>query len=147
MPCQVLLWMSGLRGAIAFVLALSVPDLGGSKSGTHNRNLIITTTLAIIVFTTVALGSLIEFFALRFNIIRRVEENEGFSSRSSITAQSAENEEWGKAIIEGCKQLWHSLKHSPYRKHTSPLLSNFDAGSKSRRRCRCNSASPPDAFS
>jgi len=47
---QIMLWFAGLRGAVAFALAL---NFRGSS-----RNVIVTTTLAVVLFTTFVLGSL-----------------------------------------------------------------------------------------
>lgn len=62
--CQILLWLSGLRGSIAFVLALSLPFHG------HNATLIREATLMLVILTTFLLGCCVELFALKTGIIR-----------------------------------------------------------------------------
>eukprot|EP00455_Lapot_gusevi_P017399 TRINITY_DN1927_c0_g1_i5.p2 TRINITY_DN1927_c0_g1~~TRINITY_DN1927_c0_g1_i5.p2 ORF type:complete len:566 (-),score=199.10 TRINITY_DN1927_c0_g1_i5:224-1921(-) len=52
MPMQCAMWYAGLRGAIAFALSLQVPTAHGSE--------IVTTTLAIVVFTTIVCGGTTE---------------------------------------------------------------------------------------
>ena len=48
---QVFLWFSGLRGAIAFALVLLLPDI-------PHKNMVVTTTLIIVVLTTFSMGGL-----------------------------------------------------------------------------------------
>ena len=50
---QILLWFSGLRGAIAFGLALNMPE-------TPNKNVVVTTTLVIVLASTAVLGAAVE---------------------------------------------------------------------------------------
>jgi sodium/hydrogen exchanger 8 len=52
MANQICMWFAGLRGAIAFALSLQVPTEHGSE--------IVTTTLAVVLFTTFVLGGLTE---------------------------------------------------------------------------------------
>src|SRR5690554_728992 len=47
---QVVMWFSGLRGAIAFALALNIPG--------EDRSIWLTTTLAVVLFTTFFCGGL-----------------------------------------------------------------------------------------
>mmetsp|Transcript_595 Transcript_595/g.1294 ORF Transcript_595/g.1294 Transcript_595/m.1294 type:complete len:291 (-) Transcript_595:156-1028(-) len=49
---QVVIWFSGLRGAIAFALSQTMPG--------PNRDLYVTTTLSVVIFTTVFCGGLTE---------------------------------------------------------------------------------------
>jgi solute carrier family 9 (sodium/hydrogen exchanger), member 8 len=50
---QLIMWFSGLRGAVAFALSLNVPSNNGSDD---TRRVIISTTLAIVLFTVIVLG-------------------------------------------------------------------------------------------
>ena len=49
---QVVIWWSGLRGSVSFALALNVPG--------RTNALIVTTTLAIVLFTTIVCGGMTE---------------------------------------------------------------------------------------
>jgi len=63
---QVMIWFAGLRGAIAFALALNIPtSLPGQAS-------IVTTTLFIVFFTTLVLGGLTETVMLRLGLGREL---------------------------------------------------------------------------
>jgi len=50
---QIVLWYSGLRGPVAYALAVATPD-----DGTLAANIILTTTIIIVAFTTLMLGGL-----------------------------------------------------------------------------------------
>eukprot|EP01083_Nonionella_stella_P039235 106713_1 len=50
---QIVLWYSGLRGPVAYALAVATPD-----DGTDASNIIVTTTIFIVAFTTLMLGGL-----------------------------------------------------------------------------------------
>ena len=49
---QIMIWFAGLRGAIAFALSNNMPE--------EHRDLYISTTLSIVIFTTVIIGGLTE---------------------------------------------------------------------------------------
>ena len=53
---QVVIWFAGLRGAIAFALAMSL----NKATESPNKDYIVTTTLFIVIFTTVVCGGLTE---------------------------------------------------------------------------------------
>merc|ERR1712176_581710 len=59
---QTVMWFAGLRGAVAFALAMNV--------NTANRKTIITTTLAIVFFTTLISGGLTEPLLSRLGLRR-----------------------------------------------------------------------------
>ncbi len=65
---QVIIWLSGARGAIAFSLALSLP--------LDNSEVIITTTQYLVLFTTVVLGMVSFPIAKRFNLEQMEDESE-----------------------------------------------------------------------
>lgn len=55
---QGVIWFAGLRGAIAFALAINMPQ--PEHGPKWNNDVIVTTTLGIVIFTTVVCGSLTE---------------------------------------------------------------------------------------
>jgi len=62
---SLVMWISGLRGAIAFALSLRVPCTDGMpiRHGTadcRNSDLLVTTTISIVVLTTVGVGTAME---------------------------------------------------------------------------------------
>jgi len=60
---QIMLWFAGLRGAVAFALALNVTTAGSS--------VIVTTTLFIVLFTTLILGLLTSPVIKKLGLIKR----------------------------------------------------------------------------
>jgi solute carrier family 9 (sodium/hydrogen exchanger), member 8 len=50
---QLIMWFSGLRGAVAFALSLNFPSINGSD---ETRRMVISTTLAVVLFTVIVLG-------------------------------------------------------------------------------------------
>uniref|UniRef100_A0A0G4FPJ5 Sodium/hydrogen exchanger n=1 Tax=Chromera velia CCMP2878 TaxID=1169474 RepID=A0A0G4FPJ5_9ALVE len=68
---QVMMWLSGLRGAISFALAMTIPCPEGNEACEQNVRVIITTTIFIIFFTTIFLGSTIEPLALSLGAVER----------------------------------------------------------------------------
>lgn len=50
---QLIMWFSGLRGAVAFALSLNFPSINGSDD---TRRAVISTTLAVVLFTVIVLG-------------------------------------------------------------------------------------------
>eukprot|EP00658_Telonema_sp_P-2_P070129 TRINITY_DN59738_c0_g1_i1.p1 TRINITY_DN59738_c0_g1~~TRINITY_DN59738_c0_g1_i1.p1 ORF type:complete len:493 (-),score=131.77 TRINITY_DN59738_c0_g1_i1:283-1761(-) len=61
---QVMLWFAGLRGAIAFALALNM-------SSTPNKNVVVTTTLFIVLVSTLVLGAAVEPLLHSFQLTQR----------------------------------------------------------------------------
>jgi len=84
---QVMMWFAGLRGAIAFALAITVP------STTAGQPYIVTTTLFIVFFTTLLCGGTTER-ALTFLDIKKPE----------VDPQSETGAE--QASYTGCHKLW-----------------------------------------
>jgi len=68
---SLMLWVSGLRGAIAFALSLRIPcpDVHGSQE-CRNSDLFVTTTISIVVFTTMGVGTAMERVATALNAIQ-----------------------------------------------------------------------------
>lgn len=64
---QVVLWFAGLRGAIAFALAVNMPGA--------NREVYATTTLFICIFTTVVCGSLTDRMLTSFGMKQPPEDS------------------------------------------------------------------------
>jgi sodium/hydrogen exchanger 8 len=60
---QGVIWFAGLRGAIAFALAINMPQ--PEQGPKWNNDVIVTTTLGIVIFTTVVCGSLTESILTR----------------------------------------------------------------------------------
>eukprot|EP00172_Hildenbrandia_rubra_P001259 Plantae.Rhodophyta-Hildenbrandia_rubra.ctg18020.p1 GENE.Plantae.Rhodophyta-Hildenbrandia_rubra.ctg18020~~Plantae.Rhodophyta-Hildenbrandia_rubra.ctg18020.p1 ORF type:complete len:648 (-),score=93.42 Plantae.Rhodophyta-Hildenbrandia_rubra.ctg18020:539-2482(-) len=50
---QLIMWFSGLRGAVAFALSLNFPAVNGSDD---TRRVVISSTLAVVLFTVIVLG-------------------------------------------------------------------------------------------
>lgn len=64
----IMLWFSGLRGAIAFALALRIPCNAGPRanrgeSECKNSDLLVTTTISIVLVTTMVVGTAMEYLA------------------------------------------------------------------------------------
>eukprot|EP00397_Hematodinium_sp_SG-2012_P038841 GEMP01042317.1.p1 GENE.GEMP01042317.1~~GEMP01042317.1.p1 ORF type:complete len:579 (+),score=85.57 GEMP01042317.1:90-1826(+) len=70
MDSQVMMWFSGLRGAVAFALALRLPSIGCTHAGNF-----VTTTIAIVGITTLVLGSALETIARRLGLIDNPAKN------------------------------------------------------------------------
>lgn len=60
---QIMMWFSGLRGAVAAALALRLPSIGCSCAGSF-----VTTAIAIVALTTLVLGSALETIARRLEL-------------------------------------------------------------------------------
>ncbi|KAF4663170.1 hypothetical protein FOZ61_001868 [Perkinsus olseni] len=63
---QIVLWLAGIRGAIAFVLMLRVP----TRVGDDTRDLLVTTTISVVFVTTLVGGSLVEHVAVMLGELR-----------------------------------------------------------------------------
>ncbi|KAF4672407.1 hypothetical protein FOL47_000574 [Perkinsus chesapeaki] len=69
---QIVLWLAGIRGAIAFVLMLRMP----TRLGDETRDVLVTTTISIIVVTTLLGGPLVEHIAVTLGELRPTQPSE-----------------------------------------------------------------------
>ncbi|XP_026193052.1 uncharacterized protein LOC34617338 [Cyclospora cayetanensis] len=85
---QIILWLAGLRGAVAFALAMSIPCDGDlwRKHCRDNKDLVVTTTLVLVVLTTVCVGSSLEYAVMSLS---RVYSAGGLGTRRSLTLRSS----------------------------------------------------------
>lgn len=87
---SVVMWVSGLRGAIAFALSLRVPCEGreyfrGSEA-CRNSDLLVTTTISIVLATTMVVGTAMEKIATALAVIEPVDPNQQLDSLSEPLA-------------------------------------------------------------
>eukprot|EP00913_Durusdinium_trenchii_P031919 g29895.t1 len=90
---SVVMWVSGLRGAIAFALSLRVPCEGreylrGSEA-CRNSDLLVTTTISIVLATTMVVGTAMEKIATALSVIEPIEPGP-LESLSEPLARQAE---------------------------------------------------------
>jgi len=113
------MWWAGLRGAIAFALALNMPG--------DNSNTMIPTTLAIVIFTTVVLGGATDFMVGALGLKRAsdatvslldtnpsLQHNEKFSSSSSHDDGDVGEVEIPQNV-GGVHLLWKNLDHKFFK--------------------------------
>ncbi|KAA0150498.1 hypothetical protein FNF27_07787 [Cafeteria roenbergensis] len=74
LPMQGVIWFAGLRGAIAFALAINMPQPDHGPK--WNNDIIATTTLGIVVFTTVVCGGLTEPMLERMGMKKPHDDDE-----------------------------------------------------------------------
>mmetsp|Transcript_19881 Transcript_19881/g.53189 ORF Transcript_19881/g.53189 Transcript_19881/m.53189 type:complete len:535 (-) Transcript_19881:450-2054(-) len=72
---QLMIWFSGLRGAIAFALSLRIPCNGGPRanrgeSECRNSDLLVTTTISIVFLTSMICGTSMESVATALGLIQ-----------------------------------------------------------------------------
>lgn len=73
-PMQGVIWFAGLRGAIAFALAINMPQ--PERGPEWNNDVIATTTLGIVMFTTIICGGLTEPILTRMGMKRPAGEDD-----------------------------------------------------------------------
>ncbi|TYZ61199.1 hypothetical protein PybrP1_009891 [[Pythium] brassicae (nom. inval.)] len=88
MKMQIVLWFAGLRGAIAFALSQYV----ATNMPGPNQDLYVTTTLAVVIFTTIICGGLTEPL-LKYTKLKR--EREATSADAHGDDDDDEEEEFG----------------------------------------------------
>ncbi|CAK0864775.1 unnamed protein product, partial [Prorocentrum cordatum] len=90
---QVTLWVSGLRGAIAFALSLRIPcSRSGAKHGDvdcRNSDLLITTTVSIVAITTLVVGTAMEKVMMALNVIEPIEPSSSLDTPMSTPTLAA----------------------------------------------------------
>jgi len=64
---QLMLWFAGMRGAIAFALTFQVPCDNG-KPTCHAQEVLMTTTVGIVLITTIVMGTMMEIVAEKLEI-------------------------------------------------------------------------------
>jgi len=120
---QCVLWFAGLRGAIAFALAMNMPG--------PNQQVYATATLSICIFTTVVCGGLTDRMLTSFGMKQRPvddgeEEEEMRLNRLSYTPnvnRSSDRREYPLArrasrhVYKGAKRLWKQLDDDYLKKY------------------------------
>jgi len=76
---QIMIWLSGLRGAIAFALSLRIPCKAGPRAirggpECENSDLLVTTTVVIVCVSTLILGTALEPLATSLGMIKSAPE-------------------------------------------------------------------------
>lgn len=105
---QTMMWISGLRGAIAFAMSLRIPCSGGNSSrhgsdDCRNSDLLVTTTISIVMLTTLIVGSAMERIATVLGVIEpedqaSLSEPLAASSNSSSQLQGGGSRESGEDL-------------------------------------------------
>jgi sodium/hydrogen exchanger 8 len=118
LPMQCVLWFAGLRGAIAYALAMNMPG--------PNREVYATATLFICIFTTVVCGGLTEGMLTRFDMKQAnnddVSDNDddmqlnqlsyspyAASSEPSLSTRFPFARRTSQSVYKGAKKLWQQL--------------------------------------
>lgn len=79
---QLVMWISGLRGAIAFALSLRIPCARGrpihhGSADCRNSDLLVTTTISIVMLTTLVVGTAMERVMTALGVIELVQCSAG----------------------------------------------------------------------
>eukprot|EP00747_Dinoflagellata_sp_TGD_P021724 gnl/TRDRNA2_/TRDRNA2_128663_c0_seq3.p1 gnl/TRDRNA2_/TRDRNA2_128663_c0~~gnl/TRDRNA2_/TRDRNA2_128663_c0_seq3.p1 ORF type:complete len:638 (+),score=89.22 gnl/TRDRNA2_/TRDRNA2_128663_c0_seq3:126-1916(+) len=93
---KIMMWVSGLRGAIAFALSLrmrcsdGLPRLAlAPREECRNSDLFVTTTISVVIITTLAVGASMEHVATALGVIELVHGRDVQSLSVPLAARSA----------------------------------------------------------
>jgi len=116
---QVMMWFAGIRGAIAFALALNVR--------TNHRHVVITSTLSIVFFTTVICGGFTEKLLGMLALKNSPQESPQAEMNRSVLMEQSD----AAVVIRE-----YSTIHRLWRDFDLKYLSQWFGGEKSRVRSR-----------
>ncbi|EPR62496.1 sodium/hydrogen exchanger 3 protein [Toxoplasma gondii GT1] len=100
---QVLMWLAGLRGAVAFALAMTIPcshDMWRAVCR-HNKDLVVTTTLVLVAITTLGVGSILEYSALKLGAVLPRRDNAEGSAALLLHSPSGDGRLRARSSEEG----------------------------------------------
>lgn len=124
MPMQAVLWFAGLRGAIAFALAMNMPG--------PNKDVYATATLSICIFTTIVCGSLTDSMLTAFGMKDPLPRNDDvdddgttmhrlvFQPNDRNSSDNRENSlarRAGKRAFHGLKKFWTQFDDAVLKVH------------------------------
>lgn len=102
---QIAMWFAGLRGAIAFALALNVPRIL-YPNDPHPDTYVISTTLTIVFFTTLVCGGLTERVLSILGLRNQAQNDRAYidaDHENSISNQPLVND---RSDIRGIHRMW-----------------------------------------
>lgn len=137
---QCVLWFAGLRGAIAFALAMNMPG--------PNKDVYATATLSICIFTTVVCGGLTEGMLTSFGMKQGGQRDSSGLSRISFSPSQTSPDRRGYPlarrasahVYKGTKRMWKQFDNDflkPYFGAPNPIetaengddhLGNYELG-------------------
>ena len=120
---QIVIWFAGLRGAIAFALSQNMPGA--------NRDLYITTTLSVVIFTTIFCGGLTEPLLTRTQMKKGDfdddEEQHVGDDEYGLTSEEDSDEEIEKdgRLVRRDSKTFRSFWKSMDDKYLKPVFSRY----------------------
>ncbi|CAH8862273.1 unnamed protein product [Trichobilharzia szidati] len=99
---QAILIYGGLRGGVSLCLALQIPNEILGERGAENQNIIVTTTIFIILFTVGFMGTTIKPLVKALKI--RMEEEKTLSLFAQLNANILDETLSGIEVIANCKR-------------------------------------------